>query len=174
MKAIIFRIALFFILSSFVLITLGCGGYTMQSQYLPGVSTVAVPIWDRGKDVYRRDLEFRLTEAIQKRIEMDTPYKVTDKSRADTQLTGTIDKVSQRVLSSNPDSGEARELEETFYLTFEWKDLRSGKILVTKKNFRVSSTYISDEPLREEFFQGSEEVINRLAKRVVEQMEADW
>ena len=62
-------------------VSAGCG-YTMKDQYHAGVNTVFVPVWTRGKDVYRRELEMRLTEAIQKRIEQDTPYKVVAKTRA--------------------------------------------------------------------------------------------
>ena len=152
----------------------GCGNYTMKSQYRPGISTVFVPIWTRGKDVYRREIEMRLTEAIAKRIEQDTPYKIAGKDKADTELSGKIVRIEQQVLSKNPDTGLARDLEVTFTLAFAWKDLRTGKILKQHSNFRVADTYITDCPISEDFFQGSEAVINRVARRVVEQMEADW
>ena len=152
----------------------GCGNYTMENQYRTGISTVSVPIWTRGKDVYRRDLEQPLTEAITKRIEQDTPYKIVGKDKADTELTGKIVRIEQQVLSRNPDTGLARDLEATFILAFTWKDLRTGKILKQHSNFRVADTYITESPISEDFFQGSEAVINRVARRIVEQMEADW
>jgi outer membrane lipopolysaccharide assembly protein LptE/RlpB len=154
-------------------VSAGCG-YTMKDQYHAGVNTVFVPVWTRGKDVYRRELEMRLTEAIQKRIEQDTPYKVVAKTRADTELSGRIDRVEQRVLSRNPQTGRPREMEVTFCLSFVWRDLRTGKVLVEQTNFRVTDNYIPHEPLMEDFFQGSEAVINRAAQLVVEKMEADW
>jgi len=152
----------------------GCGQYTMESQYRPGITTVFVPIWTRGKDVYRRDLEMRLTEAIQKRIELDTPYKIASKDRADTELTGQIVRVGQQVLSKNPETGLPRDLEVTFTVSFIWKDLRTGKILVQKDNLPIADTYITHSPINEDFFEGSEGAINRVAMRVVEHMEADW
>jgi len=152
----------------------GCGNYTMKNQYRPGISTVFVPVWTRGKDVYRREIEMRLTEAIAKRIEQDTPYKIAGKDKADTELSGKIVRIDQQVLSRNPDTGLARDLEVTFTLAFTWKDLRTGKILKEYSNFRVADTYITEHPIGEDFFQGSEAVINRIARRVVEQMEADW
>lgn len=151
----------------------GCG-YSTESPFRQDVATVAVPMWTRGPNLYRRELETRLTEAIVKRIELDTPYKVVSKDRADTELRGMIKKVDQRVLSKNPDTGRARELEATFIVEFTWKDLRSGKDLVTRKDFRVAANYIPESPLAETFFDGSEDAINRLAKRIVETMEADW
>ena len=154
-------------------LTAGCG-YTTQSQYRPDVATVTVPMWTRGPNVYRRDLEFDLTEALVKRIELDTPYKVVAKQRADTELRGRIKRIEQRVLSRNSDTGRARELEVTFVIEYTWKDLRSGKDLVTRKDFRVAASYIPESPLAEDFSVASGDVVNRLAKRIVETMEADW
>jgi hypothetical protein len=152
----------------------GKSGYTLASQYRDDIKTVAVDIFSRGKDVYRRELEFRLTEAIVKRIEQDTPYKVTVKKRADTLLTGTINSVDQRILSYDSDTGKPRELELTLKISYTWSDLRTGKILVANKDFEVSGTYTYEAPLTEDFFQGSENVINRLAVRLVETMEKPW
>ena len=162
-----------------MLLSAGCTndpaqGYTTKDQYRPGITTVSVPMWTRGKHVYRRGLEMRITHAVDRQIELDTRYKVTAKSRADTELTGSLDKVVQSVMSVNPDTGRPRDQEITFYVSFEWTDLRSGKILVKKSNFRVTSTYLPSAPLSEDFFQGSEDVINKLAERIVEQMEDEW
>ncbi len=149
-------------------------GYTTASQYRSDIKTIAVPIWSRGRDIYRRELETRLTEAIVKRIELDTPFKVTTKARADTQLRGSIDKVKQKVLSTSSKSGLARELEITFTVSFAWEDLRTGQIITEKEKFEVSATYLPEEPQNENFFIGSDELINRLARRVVEQLEQPW
>ncbi len=152
----------------------GRSGYTVTDQYRPGIRTVAVDIWQRGKNVYRRDIEIRTAEAVVKRIEQDTPYKVTDKSRADTLLTGSIDDVEQRTLSFSPDTGLPRETELTLIISFTWTDLRTGKTIVGRKRMKVSGSYTREDPITEDFFQGSEDVINRLARRVVEHMEQPW
>ena len=152
----------------------GCGPYTMKDQYRPGIKTVFVPIWTRGTEVYRRELEMRLTKALVQRIELDTPYKTTTKDRADTELRGQIKLISQRILSRNPDTGLPREIEAIFTLDFTWKDLRNGKVLVEHSNFQAVDNYMPDCPFNEDFFQGSEAAINRIARRVVETMEAEW
>jgi hypothetical protein len=152
-------------------------GYTWGPPFRKDIRTVAVPIWTVGKDVYRRGLEFRLTEAIKKQIPLRTPYQISDKSRADTLLTGTIDSVIQRPLSINPDTGRPRESEITLVVTFTWTDLRSGKggeTLKQEVNFRASDTYIPSAPFNEDFFWGSESLMNRLAQQIVEKMELPW
>lgn len=161
------------ILSAVAACASGCG-YSMESQHPKDVKTVFVPVWTTGRDVYRRGIEMRLTEAVVKRIQQATPYRIAEKAKADTELNGTIDLIPQRVLSFNPDTGLPRELEMTIVVNFVWKDLRSGKIIVKRNGLRSTGTYIPHEPFGEEFFQGSEDVVNRLAVLVVEQMESDW
>jgi hypothetical protein len=148
----------------------GCG-YTTDSLYPTQYKTVHVPMWTRGKDIYRRELEMRVTEAVQKRIESYTPYRLEKKGRADTELTGSIDQITQRPLSINSDTGYVRELEITFVVSFKWVDLASGHVLVERTNFKVAGTYFPESPVSEDFYQGSADVIDRLATSVVEQME---
>lgn len=149
-------------------------GYSLASQYDAGIKTVSVPVFVRGKHVYRREIEMRLTEAVIKKIELNTPYKVVDKGRADTELRGTLDLVAQRVLSFNPDDGLPRETEITLTASITWVDLRSGKVIRQVENLRQAGVYIPPSPLGEDFFQGNEDAVNRLAQRIVEQMESDW
>jgi hypothetical protein len=131
----------------------------------------------------------RLTEAVQKQVELNTRYKVTSQSKADTLLEMTIDQIEQTPMSFNPDTGLAREKEIRMLITFTWKDLRSGEILVHRDKFEVEGSYIPNSTstgtnvpavsgktkyYSEDFFQGSEDVIDRAGARIVEQMEADW
>lgn len=154
------------------IIAAGCG-YTTRSQFPPGIQTVHVPMWTRGQQVYRREVEMRLTKAIIQNLE-HTPYRNAGRAHADTELSGSIDTIEQEVLHGNPDTGLPNEMRVILVVSFRWTDLRSGKDIRVRKNFRVSATYIPAEPLSEDFFQGSEDVINRLAKRIVEQMEERW
>jgi hypothetical protein len=152
----------------------GMTGYTARNQYRGGIRTIAVPIWTRGKDVYRRDVELRLTKALIARIEQDTPYKTTVRERADTLLTGTIDQISQQTLSFNPDTGQPRELQVVFTVSFTWEDLRTGKEIVSRKDFQVADVYLPGAPFEEDFFRGSESLMDELARRIVETLEDQW
>jgi hypothetical protein len=178
------RILLLLFVAIVVSLSAGCSGdastgYTMISPYRGGIKSIAIPIANRGKNVYRRELEMRL----------NTHYKVTSQSKADTLLEMTIDQVEQTPLSFNPDTGLPREKQIRMLITFTWKDLRSGEILVHRDRFEVDSTYIpnststgtnlsadsgKNKTYSEDFFQGSEDLIDRAGARIVEQMEADW
>jgi hypothetical protein len=146
-------------------------GYTFAPLHPTQYKTVYAPMWTRGKEVYRREIEMRITEAVQKRIEGFTPYRLADKAHADTALTGSLDQVVQRPLSINPNTNRPREMAVTFIVSFKWVDLATGRTIVERSNFRVEATYYPIDPLNEDFFQGSEDAANRLAERVVEQME---
>jgi len=149
-------------------------GYTLTSPHRRGVRSVAVEMFTRGKDVYRRGLEIRLTEAVKKQIQSHTPYRLAGEGTADTLLTGTIERVSQRVMSFNPETSSPRELEMVLVVSLRWTDLRNGKVLTKHKGLRAAGPYIPAPPFDQDFFQGSEEAINALARRIVEQMEAEW
>lgn len=149
-------------------------GYTLASQYRPEVKSVVVEAFTRGPELYRRGLEMRLTEAVVKRIAGYTPYKIVYKGQADTKLTGTVEQVSQRVLSSHPDTGGSREMEMIVVVSFRWQDLRTGNILAEEKNIRAAGGYIPLAPFNEDFFQGSEAALNNMAIKIVEKMEAPW
>ena len=151
----------------------GCG-YSLERPFPDDAETIFVPVWGRGQQVYRRGLEMRITEAVVKQINLRTDYRVSERPRADTELTGTLESVEQRILSYNPDTGRPREMEMTLVVSFTWKDLRTGENRLIRSNFAVSGTYIPHEPFGRDFFLGSEDVINKLARRVVEQMESPW
>ena len=76
----------------------GCG-YTTQRPFPQNVSSVFVEMFHT-KD-FRRDLEFRLTEAVVKRIEMDTDYRIAPRKDADTVLSGELLEVTQNTLGED-------------------------------------------------------------------------
>ncbi len=167
------------LLGAAALLAAGCSadpraGYTWDSPYSDDVRSVAVPIWTRGVEVYRRDVEFRLTEALKKRIELDTPWKVMPRSRADTELTGVIESIGQQVLSVNPDTGRPMEQRVEAVLSFKWVDLHTGEVLRERSNVIVTSTYLREAPYNEDFFLGYEDLVNQAARRIVEELEQDW
>jgi len=150
------------------------GGWSTGPRFRPGIRTVAAPIWTRAAGIYRRDLEFRLTEALVKRIELDTPYRVADKSSAETMLEGRILSVIQRPMSVNIETGDPRQFQVQIAVAYTWTDLRTGEILVERRRLIAAGVYSPTEQLEEDFFLGSAEAINRLTERIIESMEQPW
>ncbi|MBN1344946.1 MAG: LptE family protein [Phycisphaerae bacterium] len=150
----------------------GCG-YSVgaRSEFRTDIKTVHVPIF-QNKD-FRRGLEFQLTEALIKTIELHTPYKTTsNKGRADSVLTGQIIEVRQGTMGLDFKTHLPRETQATVVASFNWKDLRTGKVLVDMPLITQSVDYI--EPVGENFYEASQEAMNDMAERIVEKMEKPW
>jgi hypothetical protein len=102
-------------------------GYTTKPNYDTCIKTVYVPIFEN--KTFYRGLEFDLTRAVIKEIEWKTPFKVvSDRSKADTELTGTIVAYNKNILNRNQ-LNEVREAEMVLTVGVVWKDLRSGEII---------------------------------------------
>ncbi len=164
-------------LCSVMLLAAGCDGdptlgYTTDTMYRTGIDSVCVPMFLRSKDVYRRGEEYRLTEAVIKQIQLDTPYRIADRDRADTLLEGELVSITQATLATNRDTGNAIEKEIIVRVAFTWTDLDTGEVLAEVPGLDVSMTYVPD--LNEDFFQGIQDVYERAARRIVEHMETPW
>lgn len=152
-----------------VLLGAGCG-YRTDRPFRRDVKTVAVEIFDN-KD-FRRGLELQLTEALAKRIESETPYRLAKRETADTLITGEVREVRQATLGDDFRTALPRETAATMIVAFQWKDLRTGQILLDRPAFAQTVDYVP--PLGENFYHASQRICDRMAERMVEQMEADW
>jgi hypothetical protein len=147
----------------------GCG-YSTKPLYNRAYRTIAVPIFNN--KTFRREWEFRLTEALAKNIESRTPYKIVAQDRADTVLTGEIVDVAQDVLTRRYGTLLPRESQLTVAVNFVWKD-RSGRLLVERRSFNRSSTEIPQ--IGERVEDAEQLAIERLAAAIVDQMQtSDW
>src|SRR5690349_10499621 len=116
--------------------TLGSCDYSSKSLYNRSYHTVAVPIF--ANKTFRREWEFRLTEAIDKNIEARTPYKVSAQDKADTVLTGEIVEMPEDVLTRRFGTILPRETELIVAVNFTWKD-RNGRLLLERRYFNRSA-----------------------------------
>ena len=101
-------------------------GYTTLPPYNTEIRTVRVPIFKN--ETYYRGMEFELTQAVIREIELKTPYKVvTAGGPADTELTGKIITYTKNMVIPNP-LNEVREMETTLAVEVVWNDLRPGHL----------------------------------------------
>jgi hypothetical protein len=86
-----------------------------------------VPIFQN--DSAYRDIEFELTRAVVREIELKTPMKVVGLGQpADTELKGRIVSYGKVILNRNQ-LNEVREAEMHLTVEIVWTDLRTGDIL---------------------------------------------
>jgi len=149
----------------------GCAGYNNASLYPEGVRTVYVEMFDNQS--FRRGIEFELTDALAKRIEAQTPYKiVTNRDKADTVISGQIVQAKESVLTTERQIGRALEKNIELRSVVSWKNLRTGELLIDNKTVIASASY--SEWQSQSFAYGSTLAANSLAERIVELMGSGW
>lgn len=152
-----------------VLAAAGCS-YSTDPPFRSDVRSIAVKPF--GSKEFRRRIEINLTEALKKRIQMDTPYKLRDEKVADTILTGEVLDVREGTLGRDFVFNRPRETALTLTVRFQWKDLRTGRILVNRE--RWTQTFDFSRPVGETEWTGLQGAIDRMAETIVEQLECDW
>lgn len=147
----------------------GCG-YRAGELYRGDVKTVYVDMF--GSREFRRDLEFMLTEAVKKRIGFETPYRLAPREKADTILTGEVLEERQAAFAPDYLSRLPRQKAATLAVRVTWKDLRSGKMLVDQPVLLDTVDYLPPTGETEKFAQ--QQLVDKLARRIVQKMYADW
>ncbi len=149
----------------------GCGGGYQNSWLYPDdVTSVYVEMFDTGS--FRRGYEYELTDAICKRIESHTPYKIiSDREVADTILSGRLG-ISMGVLSGDRYTGSALEREALTTVTVTWKNLKTGEVLVDAVQVQGAASYSSQLGQTQNY--AVSRAVNDAAQKVVELMETPW
>ena len=165
------RLALPFFLCVLALLLTGCG-YSTTELYPTAYNTVTVPNFDnRSND---RSIEFTLREALIKEIEQRTPYKaVSGTGLSDSQLTGTVTRVDRKLLSRDADVGLPQEIEITVTVDFQWRDLRTGKVIRGYRGLSAAGQFVPNRTVGEFDDDGVRLAVSRLASDIVSRMRED-
>jgi len=159
-------------LSSFFLA--GCGpstGYTNASLFPSDVNNVYLEMFDNRS--FRRGIEFTLSDALAKRIEVDTPYKiVSDRDRADSVMSGQLTLVGESILTIERDLGRALEKEVVLTAVVNWKNMKDGKLMINSRTVTATASY--SEFQRQDFPYAAALAANKLAQTIVELMKNPW
>ncbi|MFN0054185.1 MAG: LPS assembly lipoprotein LptE [Planctomycetales bacterium] len=154
----------------------GCG-YTVGAPFSPEIRSVYVPTFTSSSN--RRWLEYQLTESVQKRIQERSPYRLARRDEADTILTGRIVDATKRTLGQTNNS-DPRELQMNLQVEVTWEDARTHEILRQQRipigpeamQLAAQSEFAPEVGLS--MATGTREVVDRLARNIVDMMEAPW
>ncbi len=149
-------------------------GYAFTSQRLPmGVRSVSVPVF--GNMTMQPGVEAQVTEAVIKQIQATTPMRVVQRSDgADSTLTGVVTDVKMRRLSLASGTGLVQEVALTLTVDYEWRDNRTGKVLVSRRRFSASDTFVPASGVGEGLETGENAASQRMAQDIVGTMENAW
>jgi hypothetical protein len=152
----------------------GCspnGGYSNEPLFPTQVQSVYVEMFDNR--TFWRGIEYDLTDAVTKRIEAQSPYKViSSHDRADSVLSGKIVAIEQSVLSVERETGRALENEVVLRAVVNWKNLKTGQLLLDNNSLSAAGSFSRLQS--QSFKYGSNIAANNLAGRIVELMEDQW
>lgn len=148
----------------------GRGTYSNSWMYPEEIRSVYVEMFDTTS--FRRGYEYILTDAVCKRIEAQTPYKiVSDRDQADSVLSGSMS-AGLAVLAVDRFTGRPLDQESVIRVTFSWKNLRTGQVLINNETVLASASY--SEFVGQEYEYSAGLAVNKAAQRVVERMESPW
>jgi len=163
-------------LMHFVTLLCFCGcsqmsGYSNDSLFPQNVSSVYVEMFEN--ETFWRGVEYDLTDALAKRIEAETPYKiVSSRNRADTLISGQISSIGLWVPTVERETGRALEKEVELRAVVNWKNLKTGELLIDSQSLAASASY--SEFQKQGFKYASSLAANKLAQKIVESMEKKW
>jgi hypothetical protein len=156
----------------------GCATYQFgqSARFARDVQTVYVPMIE--SESFRRYLGERLTEAVCKQIETDTPYKVVNDPNADTVLYVRLVNDTKRLVVNNF-QGDVRDSELNFQINVSWVNRRG--VTMGQQNLPLPPELVDvgqAADLIAEYGRSTataqQEIIDRLASRIVGFMETAW
>ncbi|REJ91024.1 MAG: hypothetical protein DWQ34_15985 [Planctomycetota bacterium] len=168
------RGALLFVAAA--LATPGCG-YMVGNAYAPQIRTVHVPTFT--SEGFRRGYELQLTEAVQRQIQMRTPFRLSKAYDADTRLVGRIISIDKRVANQNR-YDDPRELEFAIAIEVRWEDARTGQLLQSREfpldapteQLLARTTFAPETG--QSLATATDETTEQLARQIVGMMETPW
>lgn len=153
------------------LLLTGCG-YQTKELFPEQYRNVAAPIFENR--TFYREVEADLAEAVTKQIEQRTPYKIGRPGTADTMLQGTIVAIEQDVIAQRREGAVPEQMEITLTVDFEWKDLRTGQVLASRRGLTTVGRYAPAREVGEPFAIAQHEAVERMAVEIVSTMREDW
>jgi len=134
--------------------------------------TIAVPIFDNKSFVH--GLESDLTEAIVKEIQRTTPWVVVSGRSAQSTLSGTIGESRLQPLSTSSATGMVLEQAVELTVDFEWRDARTGEVLLARKNFKTLQSFVPARGTGERIELGQHAAVQELARSIVNELRSSW
>ena len=147
-------------------------GYAFSSTFDESIQSVAIPIFKN--ETTSRGLEVQLTESLIKELQRRTPWHIAPTDRADTTLVGVITDTTLSALSDDPQTGLVQEQATRITIRFEWRDNRSGEIIVARDHYSASAVFSPSRNVADRLELGQRTAIEELAHDVISQMRAKW
>ena len=147
-------------------------GYSTATTFDDSVKTISVPMFRNA--TFARGIEVELTEAVITELRRSTPYTIVQSQSPQSTLRGTITRSDLRKLSTGRTSGLVEELGVLMTVDFEWKDNRTGKVLVARRGFNAAEPFAPARGVNERIETGQHAAVQEMARGIVNEMRSGW
>lgn len=155
----------------------GCG-YTVGNAFQAPVQTVSVSVF--GNESFRRGLEYSLTEAIHREIQLRWPsMRIVHEDNAETRLVGQILHANKFALTPTA-FDDPRELDIQLVIDVTWEDRRSGHVIaaqtipISPDAVRVMSQASFAPETGQSRASAERKSLDITARQIVDLMETPW
>lgn len=150
----------------------GCRSYNLGNQYLyrSDIRTVHVAMFD--SESMRRFLGQRLTESVVKQIELNTPFTIGAPQVADSFVQGKLVRERKKPLSEDW-YDDPNVLEIQYRVEVTWVD-RAGVPLMPLQSINIERDAVFIPEGGQSMATAQQELIDRIARQIVGQMEMPW
>lgn len=163
-----------FLLATGVLVFVlsGCRAYQLGAPtlYRQDVRTIHIPIAE--SESFRKYLGQRITESVAKEVEDETPFRLAGPGVADSFLQVRIFRDKKQVLGENT-FDEARDIAVGLLVEATWTD-RMGTPLMQRQILRIDRDVNFVPEGGQSMTMAQQELIDRIARQIVDQMEIPW
>ena len=158
------------LIAAIALLLSACGYHTAgHTDLIPKtIHTVCIPAFSNTTTRYK--LTDRIPEAIAREFNARTRYHiVSDCSHADAELKGSINQYLYNPTVFDPTTGRASAVDVHVYMTVNFVERATGKVLFNRSNMEVRERYeISVDAAA--YVDESDAALNRVANTVAQQM----
>lgn len=154
----------------------GCG-YVIGPAFPTAVQTVYVPVIKSNSN--RREIEYQLTEAVQREIKQRSGIRLAKPPYAQTQLKVEVVELTKNMLGETQ-FDDPRELQMRLAVNATWEDLRTGQILARQQLDlapavrQVEATGEFTPELGHSMATANQVAVKDVAAKVVDLMEFAW
>jgi len=148
------------------LISLSCFQYSFTGTSIPGINSIAIPIFEDRSNEQR--LKEKLNESLVNKFLKDNSLKISTRENADGVIDGVITRVVDKP-SSLEKSERARQFELHIYLDVKFENKETGKVIF-EQTFDGFSTY-ADLSQRKE---AVNEAVEKLSTDILNKIISGW
>lgn len=144
-------------------------GYSTSSSFDDSVRTIAVTVFEN--ETFHPGVEADLATALIRRVQRDTPWRVTHSATAETTLRGVIRQVDIRRLTQDTAGGITQQAAVRIVVDFEWRS-GTGNLLARRMGLSATESFMpaAGEPLD----LGLTAATDELAGVILEAMRSGW